>query len=41
MFWMMLHFAVDAEWSVVVRRILENDGRSRFVTCGSSFLPIS
>ena len=39
LFWTMLHYAVDAEWSVVVRRILETMANS-FRWLWLAFLPI-
>ena len=39
LFWTMLHYAVDAEWSVVVRRILEMMANS-FTVIWIAFLPI-
>ena len=40
LFWMLLHFAVDAEWSVVVRRILETVANS-FTWLWIAFIPIA
>ena len=39
LFWTMLHYAVDAEWSVVVRRILETMANS-FTVIWIAFIPI-
>lgn len=39
LFWVILHHAVDAEWSVVVRRILEN-GAASFYYLWVFFIPI-
>ncbi len=39
LFWTMLHYAVDAEWSVVVRRILETMANS-FSVLWAFFIPI-
>ena len=40
LFWNMLHFAVDAEWSVVVRRILETMANS-FTWLWIAFIPLA
>ncbi len=40
LFWTMLHYAVDAEWSVVVRRILETMANS-FRWLWLAFIPIA
>ena len=40
LFWTMLHYAVDAEWSVVVRRILETMANS-FRWLWLAFVPIA
>ena len=39
LFWVILHHAVDAEWSVVVRRVLEN-GAASFYYIWLFFIPI-
>ena len=39
LFWTMLHYAVDAEWSVVIRRILETMANS-FTAIWIAFIPI-
>ena len=39
LFWMLIHFAFDAEWSVVIRRILETMANS-FSVIWIAFLPI-